>query len=365
MTADVVAEFTTPVCPPPSELSELAELLNDSFLPTLDVSRQRLAVCARRAALNTNVVTIGLWIGRDPLTDANMRDELIASSLLTTEHTCALLLSASMIQTLADVVWAETDKHIGRVTLDEQIRVNVGNGRITTTITGTYDPPLLIFPNVAFTATITDTLQLEEPGSRPPLRARSDTDVDPGTPGVLAAALIIGIISPIFGAMAFFAADPIAESQAPPISSLGSILASQWPSEILTSIRPPFLPGKFVLIWTDLTVDQGGVLTRGTFSPEERTPNVLIVGPRRVTVREVIGHGLGRYRIDPRDLRVPLAISWTGAGRGTEATLSIPFRQAGTFPLSVSVTDADGLSDTASTRVQVSVVPLQDGQQPF
>jgi hypothetical protein len=365
MPPDIAAEFATPVCPQDTELSELADLLSEGFLPTPGVSRQRLAVCARRAALNTNVVTMGLWIGRDNLTDATMRNELAGSSLLTAGHTCALRLSASTIQALAEATWAATGKKHGRVTLDEQITVQVRDGRIVTTVTGTYDPPLLIFPDVDFTARITDTLELEEPGSRPPLRTRSDTDVDAGTPGVLAGGLIVGLLSPILGAIVFFAADPIAESQVPTVSSLGSTLASQWPSEILTSIRPPFLPGKFVLSWTDLTVDQDGVLTRGTFSPEGRTPNVLIIGPRRVTVREAIGHSTGRYRIDPRDLRAPLAIQWTGAGHGTGPSLSIPFSEAGLFPLDVSVTDTDGLSDAASTRVQVSVIPLKQGQQPF
>jgi hypothetical protein len=294
-----------------------------------------------------------------------MRNELAGSSLLTAGHTCALRLSASTIQALADVTWAQTVKKHGRVTLDEQITVHVGDGRIVTTVTGTYDPPLLIFPDVGFTYTITDTLQLETPGSRPPLRTRSDTDVDTDIPDVLAGSLIIGLVSPTLAAIVFFAADSIAESQAPTVSSLGSTLASQWPSEILTSIRPPFLPGKFALSWTDLTVDQDGVLTRGTFSPEARSPNVLIVGPRRVTVREAIGHGLGRYRIDPLDLRAPLTIRWNGVGHGTAPSLSIPFTEAGVFPLSVSVTDTDGLSDTASTRIQVSVIPLEHGQQPF
>lgn len=366
MPPNVAAEFATPVCPPEPELRELADLLNENFLQTpQDVSRQRLAVCARRAALNTNVVTMGLWIGRDNLTEATMRNELAGSSLLTAGHTCALRVSASTIQALADLEWAKTGKRHGRVTLDEQINVQVRNGRIVTTITGTYDPPLLIFPDVGFTYTITDTLELEAPGSRPPLRTRSDRDVDAGTPGVLAAGLIVGLVSPILGAIVFFAADPIAASQAPTVSSTGSTLASQWPSEILTSIRPPFLPGKFTLNWTDLTVDQNGVLTSGTFSPEERSPNVLIIGPRRVTVREAIGDAPRRYRIDPRDLRPPLTIHWTGAGQGTEPSLSILFREAGVFPLGVSVTDTDGLSDAASTRVQVSVIPLKPGQQPF
>jgi hypothetical protein len=293
-----------------------------------------------------------------------MRNELAGSSLLTAGHTCALRLSASTIQALADAAWAEIGKRHGRVTLDKQITVQVRDGRIVTTITGTYDPPLWIFPDSRFTYTITDTLELDAPGARPTLRTRSDTDVDVATPGVLAAAWIVGLVSPVLGAIVFFA-EPIAESQAPTVSSLGSTLASQWPSEILTSIRPPFLPGKIALSWTDLTVDQDGVLTSGRFSPEGRSPNVLILGPRRVTVREALGHRVEHYGIDPRDLRAPLTIDWTGAGGGSAPALSIMFTEAGVFPLGVSVTDTDGLSDAASTRVQVSVIPLEPGQQPF
>jgi hypothetical protein len=365
MPPDIAAEFATRVCPPDTELSELANLLNDNFLPTPGLSRQRLAVCARRAAVNANVVTVGLWIGRGNVTEAIMRDELATSSLLTADHTCALRLSAASIQALAELSWAETGKRHGRVTLDEQITVRVGDGRIVTTVTGTYDPPFLIFPNVGFTYTITDRIELRAPGSRPPLRTRSDTDVDVGAPGLLAAALIVGLVNPVLGAVVFFAADPVAESQAPTVSSLGSTLALQWPSEILTRIRPSFLPGKFAISWTDVTVDQDGVLTRGTYSPEGRSPNVVIDGPRRVTLREAIGHTTGSYRIDPRDLRPPLTIRWAGAGGGTGPSLRILFSTAGVFPLQVSVTDTDGLSDTASTRVQVSVIPLKPAQQPF
>lgn len=365
MSPDVAAEFATPVCPQDSDLRELVDLLSDNFLPDFDAPRQRFAACARREALNTNVVTIGLWIGRDRLTEAEMRTELTGSPLLTAGHTCALRVFTSCLQTVAEAEWAKKSKKSGRVTLDEQITVRVSSGRIVTKVMGTYDPPLFIFPDVDFTYTITDTIELEVPEFRPPLRARSDTNVDAGTPGVLAATLIVGLVSQILGGILFFVADSIAESQAPAVSSLGSTLASQWPSEILTSIKPPFLPGKFSLSWTDLIVDQEGVLTSGTFSPEARSPDVLIVGPRRVTVREAVGQGVGRYRIDPRDLRSPLTTRWGGAGHGTEPSLAIPFTEAGVFPLDVSVTDADGLTDTSSTSVQVSFIPLEPGQQPF
>ena len=69
-----------------------------------------------------------------------MRNELAGSSLLTAGHTCALRLSASTIQALADAAWAEIGKRHGRVTIDKQITVQVRDGRIVTTITGTYDP---------------------------------------------------------------------------------------------------------------------------------------------------------------------------------------------------------------------------------
>ncbi|WP_218010809.1 hypothetical protein [Herbidospora mongoliensis] len=93
-----------------------------------------------------------------------------------------------------------------------------------------------------------------------------------GVSGSSAAALLVGLVSSIFGAIIFFGAEPYAESKAPEVSSLGSSLASPWPSEILTKIKPPFLPGKFALSWTDLTVDQDGILTRGTFRPQGRSP---------------------------------------------------------------------------------------------
>jgi hypothetical protein len=365
MVADIAVEIATPICPAQEDLDEIAGLLDGNTPLVPGVSRQRLAVCARRAELNTNVVSIGIWVGRENLTATAMRNELTGVPLLTVGHTCALRMSASLIRVLAEAQWATTSKKHGRVTLDDEIVVQLRSDRIVTKITGTYDPPLLIFPDMRFTYTITDRLELAEAGSRPPLRARTDTDIDVGTPGVLAASWIVGLVSPVLGAVVFFAADPVAESQAPSVTSLGSTLAAQWPPEILTRIRPPFLPGRFALSWTEVIVDRNGVLTLGTFSPEPRSPSVMIVGPRRLTLREAIGDVVGRYRIDPLELRPPLAIRWTGAARGTAPTASVLFSEGGTFSLGVEVTDVDGLSDEASARVQISVIPLQPGQQPF
>lgn len=363
---DVVAEFVVgPICPPEAVLDLLAGQLSSNFLPEVASGRRSAAVCSPRDGLGTNVVTVGLWIGVITDSDAELKDELRRSDLLTSGRTIALFIPASSIEMLATLAWAATDKTLGRVTLDETITVDVRNGAVETVVSGSFDPPLLVFPDVDFTNTLRETLELAASGSGEPLRARATQDLDVGTPGLLAGSLIIGIISPILGAIVFFGAESVAEGQAPDVQGVGGALAAQWPSQILTPVSPPFLPGAFALSWTDLTVDEAGVLTLGTYTPEERVPRVVIVGPTTVRFREALGHGTARYRADISDLRAPVNAQWTGVTQPNGLSASVFFTRAGRENIGVTVTDADGLSDSATVTVRVSVIPLEDGQQPF
>ena len=363
---DVVAEFVVgPTCPPDSVLTLLAGQLSSNFLPEAGAARRSVAVCAARGSVGSNVVTVGLWLGAEADPDDELRDELVQSNLLTAARTIALFVPAGSIRMLAEAAWAATDKTIGRVTLDETIDVDVGDGRIETTVTGSFDPPLLIFPDVGFTNTVSETLQLAPSGTGEVLRATTASDLDVGTPGLLAATLIVGILSPILGAIVFFGAESVAEGQAPDVQGPGGALAAQWPAQILTPVSPPFLPGKFSLTWTDLTVDEAGVLTLGTFAPEARAPRVSIMGPTNVSFREALGHGTARYGARVSDLRPPISAEWSGVTQSTGLSASVFLTSAGNEVIGVQVTDADGLSDSASLTVHVSVIPLEDGQQPF
>lgn len=154
------------------------------------------------------------------------------------------------IKLIAEATWKETDKTIGRVTLGESIEVGMEADELVTKVVRRFRIPVL--PDVAFTYTSRERFSLTVPGSEPPLQTSFREDLDVGT-GALGLAFIVGLLSPILGGIVFFAADPIAESRVPDVQRVGEGLASAWPSQIMTGINPPFLPGKFVLIWTDLS----------------------------------------------------------------------------------------------------------------
>jgi hypothetical protein len=367
MNPDVVVELAVgPICPPQSVLDELAEELSDNFLPTLGRNRRALAVCASREALGTNVVSMGIWGEPNGVSDDELTAALASQALLRPGRTAALLVTTLAIQTVTDAAWATTDKTLGRVTLRDTISVDVRPNEIVTTVRGTYDPPLLFIPNIAFIFEVTDRPSLRPPGSNPPLATQTSTDVDAGLPGVLGASLLIGMLSPILGVLVFFGSDYIAESQAPDSPGAGASLAAQWPGEVLTPIVPPFLPGKLLFAWSDLTVDESGVRTLGTFSVAEREPRVTIVGPRFVAIREALGHYEASYAAHFRDLRPPLTVRWGGAASGTGVGKRVFFHLPGHPRIFVNVQeDETDLSAEDEIAVTVTIIPLEPGQQRF
>jgi hypothetical protein len=360
---DVVAAFVVgPVCPPADVLDRLSRELADSVLPSTS-RRRAFGVCRRQPGISSNVVSLGAWADESGFTDTQLRAALGATRLVTPGNTAGLLFTTRAIQLQAEAGWAEADKQSGRVTFDDDISVEVKPSGIVTRVRGSVDVPFA--PDVDFTAKVTDVLSLRTPGSVPPLRARSSTDIDLDGPDVIADALIIGLLSPILGAITFFAAEPAANRFSPGVGGAGAALASQWPDHILTEIRPPLLPGRFNLRWTELTVDERGVRTLGTFAGATRRPRVEIVGPRAVAVREEIGHATKTYSLDTRDLRAPLRIDWSGAASGDDETARVVFHSAGTRSLGVRVDDVDGLTDTASATVRVTIIDAPPGTDPF
>ena len=362
---DVVAEFVVgPTCPSDEELTLLAAQLSRNFLPDVGAGRRSAAVCVARDSVGSNVVTIGLWLEAEDDPEDQLRDELRQSDHLTAGRTIALFVPATSIRVLAELAWAATDKTIGRLTLGNTIEVDVGAGRIETVVNGSFDPPLFL-PDVDFTNTTTETLDLAPAGSRTALEATTESDLDVSSTGLLVASLLAGILHPILGALVFFGAEAIAEGQAPDARGPGGALAAQWPTQIQTPVAPPFLRGKFSLTWSDLTVDDAGVLTLGTFTAEDRAPRVSITGRTNVSFREALGHGTARYGARVSDLRPPIDAVWSGVTQASGLSASLFLTSPGTRTIGVTVTDADGLSDSASLTVHVSVIPLEDGQQPF
>jgi hypothetical protein len=92
---------------------------------------------------------------------------------------------------------------------------------------------------------------------------------------------------------------------------------------------------------------------------------VEIVGPRALAVREEIGHVTKTYGLDTRDLRAPLRIDWGGAASGNDGTARVVFHLAGTRSLGVQVDDVDGLTDSASATVRVTIIDAPPGTEPF
>ncbi len=175
------------------------------------------------------------------------------------------------------------------------------------------------------------------------------------------------MLSPLLGGALIgtaLALDEIAESNAPRRPGVGAAVAAGWPAEVLTRIDPPDLPGKFELIWTQLTVNTDGIATQGIFVPANREPRIAISGPDRVSFREAVGSTSVGYIADARDLRSP-AITWSGGANGSGPTKRVLFHREGQVNLQVTARDEDGLTASASKSVQVSMIPLKPGQQPF
>jgi hypothetical protein len=363
LSPDLVAEFVVgPTCPPGDVLNQLAEALAAGVPLAGPGSRKSLALCGPRPALDTNIASVGLWSDVGGFSDEQLRAALADVDLLSTGQTVALLLTAGAIQAKAAEAWESTDKKVGRVNLNRDIDVSLGTDEIVSRVTGTFEVPVL--PDLDFTFTVNDRLSLAPPGSDPPLVATTSTNLDVSTLSLLVEATLIGLLRPILGVITFFAVPAIAADVAPKPGGVGSVLASNWPSQLLTPIRPPDLPGKFILFWTDLDVDEAGVRTFGVFSPAPRAPSASIQGPGSVAVPEQVGNVDKRYFVDTHDLRAPMNIQWDGVADGTELTTSVSFGSAGHPHVLVDVHDADNLSASDDLTVVVSIVPLKRGHHP-
>src|SRR5215212_7080544 len=150
LSPDVVAEFVIAPfsCPPEDELYLLKEALSANFLPSFEADRKTSrAVCASHPVVETNVVTVGVWIDKeDEITEAELTNALLDSRLLTPGRTIALLVTARAIILQAEARWAEigerTDWKMGDATLDKEISVlqEDGTNGLVTKFSGTYDP---------------------------------------------------------------------------------------------------------------------------------------------------------------------------------------------------------------------------------
>jgi hypothetical protein len=388
---DIVVELAIwPQCLPEDILESISQELGSRFLPppgddngAADGVGKTLTVCAPRPALGKNVISIGVWTDASGYPDSELKANLASQNLLRSGKTVGLLVTTNVIRTVANAAWKATDKSIGHVYFSDSVDLDIQRSpnewwvpltmrsyEFTTTVTGKYKRRFM--PNFDFTFQVTDRILLRPPGSAPPLTTESSTDLDIGLPSLLRASFLIGLLSPMLGAIVFFAAEPISESQVPNLSGgIGAQIAAQWPSGIFTpKLDLPSLfevpPGKVTFLWTDLIVDEQGVQTLGNFGFAIRLPSAMIVGPRSVTISEALMHKRVSYGVNLYDLRPPFKnLQWSGGAGGTEIGQKVNFYSAGEVRLGVSVEDADGLTASDEIIVKVAVRPLEPGQQPY
>jgi hypothetical protein len=364
---DVVVELNVGnTCPSDDDLQKIQEVVK-SAVP-LGADMRALRVCSERQQLDGMVLSIGLWADDGGETDAQLETALLAASLLIRGRSAALSFAPNAIQLMASASWSrkpkKIDKKIGFIRLGENIAVTIGDGHIVTRITGQYK--VRFAPNISFTVTMRDRLNLRRLGP-PPLDATTTTKVSPNLAKV---AIIAALLSPTLGILTFWQGDKLIPT--PSGQGAGGALAAQWPQQILTEIDPPDLPGKIVLLWADLVVDDRGVRTLGAFIPVPRTSAAVIKGPSAITVELPANSARRTYEVITQDLRGDLAIRWTidGAPAGREAKedvrFSVPGRDAQTIfrRLQVEVRDEDGVVETDELRVRFEV-KLRPGMQPF
>jgi len=254
----VVAQFVVgPQCPGDSDLDGIRRAVVATLSGALG-TEATFVMCGPKPSVGTNVVTVGSWVDREEFTDDQLRAELAENDLLASGRTAALLVTADLVKLLTYAQFPDLPQRRGSVTIRE-VDVSFDPGVMTTRVRGNAKRRFL--PSVGFTYTVKERLSVNTPGTIPPIGAQSSTDVDAGLPSVLAYALLIGLLSPLLGAVTIFAADPLIEALAPDVKGPGGMVAATWPSEVLTRIRPPLLPGKFLLNWSEVTVDEQGVLS--------------------------------------------------------------------------------------------------------
>ena len=150
-------------CPPQPIIDEIAESVDEVFLPDLQQGRRTLAACTHRDDLGVFTITVGVWFDVENEQDDNLIGDLTRSPLLVGRNTAGLRLTKEVMQMAAILSWSQVPKDQGRVHLDNTIKLDIKQERIITQVTGFYDLPAL--PDPDFTHTIKDRLALAPQGS--------------------------------------------------------------------------------------------------------------------------------------------------------------------------------------------------------
>jgi len=357
LSPDAIVEVSP--CPPPDTRDDIVKLVENFFFPPSIPHATPLAVCSDHTNLHPNgsVFTIGLWVDADGFGDDQRRDALVASSFISGDWTASLFITKAIIQLKGELSWAATDKHQGRMTLNDAINIDVSSAGIVTKVSGTFEVPVL--PDISFTYTTTEPLTLNPPGTIPALQAQTKSNLDVSQGGIIADAILTAIISPILGSIVFFGEEIVVGGEKPQDAGVGTGLANSWPTVILTS-KP--IVGKVTFTWTDLIVDENGVRTQGTFQLGPRSPQVGISGPAAVSFPVENPGAVETYSVQLTDLRPENAqVVWSGEAEGIGMATRVSFDRAGAFSIAASVTDTDGVSAAGQKRVTVTVTDRGNG----
>jgi hypothetical protein len=334
------------------------------------------ALFADRAGFAVPVLSVGVWADAEGNSEARLEAALASAGQLMPGRGAALSFTAHAIQVMASLAWRDVNKKVdlplGFLRLSDDLRVTIADGRIVTTVTGVHKVRLL--PNTPFKVTIFERLGVDRTGAGSPIVVAETTRRREF--GSLKLAALVSFVNPALGALVFWQGSNLADRTIPESTDggAGSTLATQWPSEILTEIAPPILPGKFLLIWTEISVSEMGVVTRGAILPSARAPQVQIAGPGSITLHQPHGSTTETYEAVFEDLRQPLRrLRWIidGANAGRGRTQSVRFGNPHLVDpppesrmLRVEVTDADELTTAHDRTVRFKVIPAP-GHPPF
>lgn len=379
---DVVFELALGAAPCPEDSQrELLQGLIENAVPLGESMRAR-NICSNRQAFNGNVLSVGLWADDKGDSDEQLDAALMAAGPLVPGNEVGLFFAVKGIQYLAAASWAKMPKKIdasvGFVRFGNDIGVVINGNDIVTNITGQWK--IRWAPNISFSLTAQERLALNIPGSTPALTSSSSRNIS--TKGVKLlqafASVLFALISPMLGALAFWAVgrevDSESSTAAANASGAGSSLATQWPSIVLTPVSPPYLLGKLVFLWTGPgeVVDKKGVRTLGAVFPESRSPKVVISGPTMLSAKLPSNSASPTYTITTQDLRGKLKIQWSidGNPAGHASTQQVEIGLGGLDPGTVSrrvrveVSDEDDLTATRELTVTLKVT-VPAGKEPF
>jgi hypothetical protein len=246
--------------------------------------------------------------------------------------------------------------------------------RVITTVDGFDERP---WPDVTFHLITTDTLS----ASAGNLQIESDHKIDADTSWLNVLTAVLGALTVfvsgwfVLPTLVFLVQDIVISGIDAPDTGAGAGSAiGVLPSEIMI---PEKL--KVVFSYERVEVSEGGIFAGGFFVLAPRIPSVIINGRTQLAVPVSEGQTTASareiYGAVTKDLRKPLSFAWTAAGtvfslaqQSTGVAFPVQDPEVGQVlqrNVSVQVTDADGLSASASDAVQVHIVSADDdGTQP-